>query len=179
MVKPRPKDAKYFNTDGIVTYRVEAKPEIEEEADAGRRYHLDHYWLDVAADDETVLLVRTNGNIIKLGYLINYGGSCEAQFFENPDVSADGTEATIYNVNRISTATTETQIFYDSTYDDTTGDRIAHTYLAGGTGPFRRGANTLLSRWRPKLNSDYIISVYNRSGGPINISITVEFTVLQ
>ena len=179
MVNPRPTDGKYFNSDGLVSYRVESKPEVEEEADAGRRFHIDHYWLDIASDDEAVMLVRTNGNIIKLGYVINYGGACEAQFFENPDVSDTGTEGTIYNVNRLSSATTEVQIFYDATYDDTTGDRIAHVPLAGGTGPFRRGASTILSRWRPKLNSDYIISVYNRSGGPINIGITVEFTVVQ
>jgi hypothetical protein len=100
---------------------------------------------------------------------------CDFYVYENPTYTG-GTARTVYNLSRSSSNTPDLVVSEDPTVT-ANGTQIEYQYLAGsGGGPVGQGASgistdDLPTEWILKPNEDYLIRLYNNSGGAIDADL--------
>lgn len=92
----------------------------------------------------------------------------EVFFYEDAVIDVSGNSLTLINYNRITTNTASTEIYYSPTIN-TSGNEILHAYIPVSTSahPLSTSAGTAEEDtfWILKPNTNYLLQVFNRSGG--------------
>jgi hypothetical protein len=138
---------------------------------------IDHFFTHAGAtfsssDTDTVtqgtfkdfLLITPASNEI---HLINWHftstqASAEIVLYESPTTSADGSALTLYNKNRTSVKTSDTQLFEDPTVS-VVGTQLEHDIIAGGKQSGGGNFNETGEEWVLKVNTKYLIRYNNNA----------------
>ena len=79
-------------------------------------YNISYRFEDTANDETEKFLIRvTAGKILAVDLEFDFGGAWDIDIYENPTVTAQGTEVIGYNVNRRDTSTINSRFFYTPT----------------------------------------------------------------
>ena len=132
--------------------------------------------------DETVsnnaslnILIDCNGASPHTRIMCQVGGDCHFRLFENPTVSANGTEITPVNRNRYSPNTATTDLYKDPTV---TGDGtlISELISPGGTILVSTGGDSsMFEEFILHKDRTYLARITNISGISQPISMELEF----
>ena len=134
----------------------------------GNSYRTSHLFSSVANDASANVYIKT-GNYVVAGKSKYYvTKSCEIFFYESGIIDSSGSALTLINYNRNSANTPTTEVYYTPTIE-TSGNEILHAYItvASSGSPIATSAASAEEDtfWLLKPNTNYIITIWNRSGG--------------
>ncbi len=119
---------KFTNDD----YYIKQVDHNHERVHHGDYFEFHDYIADLDNEATKVYLFKTGDKEVHATLSAEAIGEVKADIYEEATITADGTEATSINMNRVSTKTTETGIFKDPTVTDN-GNLIIARYLLGST----------------------------------------------
>lgn len=130
---------------------------------------------ELGNDTSFDMLVSTSTKIPHLFGTVSVGGDAEILWYEGTTTTDDGTEITVYNMNRNSSEAPVEDVFYTPTID-TIGTLLQHVFTPGGSGPQAGGGATRnTSEWLLKPSTKYLLRVTNRSGSAYMLSVHFEW----
>lgn len=131
------------------------------------------------ADDATlVFLVKVGAtNDAHIVWDAASGGEGQIQFFEGPDVSADGTPLLEANMNRGSSGVAEVTTFHTPTIGGGgNGTELLDMLLPGGTHPRAQGSVARPgTEWVLAKSTNYLLIITNRAGSAQQVSAHLQW----
>ena len=141
-------------------------------------------WTLTAADDAPVadnasggLFFSTCNKELHMTFQVLGGGDAEMHLHEAVAPCADGTAASIYNLNRSASQVTTVIGTTCPTLDPTDkGTMLARVFIPGGTGPKSGGGGRSdLTEWILAASQTYLIMAVNRAGANKPMTITSQW----
>ena len=166
-------------TSVSVDPKVRAFKSIEtehSEIHEGETYICSHFYSQVADDANADLRITLGSNKeLHITITVAVAGDGEILLYEGTTYTVAGTDVVIYNRDRTSSNSSDPTCRHTPT-TDVLGTELFHGYAPGGTkkeaiGSVRRTAQ----EWIFQKSEDYLVRFTNRSGGPIDVSIEVEY----
>jgi len=141
----------------------------------GNTYRVCKLVEDVANDASFIYLIKVGAKYSHLTANLSCEGKCYAYFYEAPTTSADGTALAEINMNRASTKTNTTNVFYAPTVSDN-GIPLCEILINGGTGPQSIGSEVRQdTEFVMKPNTNYLIVCTNKAGLAKDINVNVQW----
>ena len=142
----------------------------------GKGYRAAHRFTAVADNASKDVLVqvgatKTPHTLI----LVSNEGDSHLDIYEGTTISSSGSALGVFNKNRQSSGTSETNIFHTPTVSST-GTVINNIFLPGGRKNSATGNNSLSqSEWMLKKSTNYLVRITNKSGAVIDMSTEIEY----
>lgn len=106
-------------------------------------------------------------------YSISATAECQIFLYEEPTVSANGSETSNYNHNRNNSTANAVLIYHQPTVSS--AGTMLEELKIGGTGGNKQGSNLASDRWILKSNTKYLIKVIsNASANKVTHTITLD-----
>ncbi len=144
------------------------------EVHEGESFEASYFTLSLANNSSIDFRLPTGNKYCHFVFDCSCGGNAEVQFYASANL-AGGTPLTAWNMNRPS-ANTATLNVYHTPAVIGTGTLVYNAALPGGKGPNAGGGvarqNT---EWILKLNTVYLLRLFNRSGSAQPSSIVVQW----
>jgi hypothetical protein len=146
---------------------------IEDKLRKGEVGCFGYFWSNIANEDSAYMLIKIDA--IRPHLLFEYSVEGDATFhlYEEPTITDNGVQLSMYNHNRNFPDTALLIPFRDPTASSN-GTELSVKYLPGGTKNDPGLLVPLGFEWVLKPNTDYLLRVNNISGGAIDTSITAE-----
>lgn len=143
----------------------------------GKLFHTSYlvpHGSEITNDATANILFVTAGSSAHSIFTVNTAGDTEIHITEGVAVTANGVELPRYSNNRIAD-TTSLSIPYVTPVEVTGGTELGQgVYIAAGSGGNASGGNeTFDHEIMFKPNTNYLISITNRSGGAIQFSMEI------
>lgn len=142
----------------------------------GKAYSISHIFENIAKDTERLILVKV-GDTLPLHPIIvvNFGGQAFVYLYENPTIVTNGTPLAIYNLNRTSSNTADSQVFYGATVSAYGTLQLSSVFLPAGAGVRSVGGTIESPHYVWAKETDYLIRIINKSDATQNGSIEIYF----
>lgn len=164
--------ALHTNKEGAITLDY-----IHEKLHEGGVFLASHYFSAVANTASASVLLVTGPIAVHLVGTVQAGGQARIRIYEGAVASSVGTVLPSYNLNRVSTRTLNTKLYYTPTVaGGSEGTLIYDSMSAAGKGPqagggdLRRGSEYIL-----KADTTYYFVITNTSGNAQNYAIELEY----
>lgn len=106
----------------------------------------------------------------------NAGGDCEARWFEDTTVSANGSEIPSTNHARYSSNEALTKVYSTPTITDDGNEQTDGRFIPGGSGPLAGGGTSSFNNEVVlKADTTYLFRITNRSGQGIILSFNLDW----
>ena len=134
-----------------------------------KEFYCTYRWADVADDASIYLHIKVDSTNSAHGYfIVEAGGKCFVDLYENPTTTGDGTGLTELSMNRETIGTPVTTLFRDPTVS--ADGTILEYGLLGTAGKFTMaGGDVSGAYWMLKPNEQYVLKITNKSGAAIDI----------
>lgn len=150
---------------------------IHERIHKNEMFSATHYDASVADDASVDMLFQVDSSMsAHLAYVVRAGGDAEILFYEDPTFSNAGTAVSAINRMRINPETSLHTITHGPTISDA-GDLLESQFLPGGSGFFFTPGSegSMFKEFVLAPGEDYLLRVFNRSGGSTTISIQLDW----
>lgn len=140
---------------------------------SGKSYGVSHIFTGVLNGASGDLLISAPADFnLSIRFEFDAGGNAESLVFEEPTVSANGTEITPRNRNRTFPDASGVQVFHSPTVTDP-GLELLDTFVPGGTGGNAAGGDDSTRVFVLAAGKSYLVRLTNRSGTTGDLSISV------
>jgi len=125
---------------------------------------------EVTNDGSRDFLIRVQSEHAHMRISLSVGGNCELYLYEGPEVLGSGAQIAVLSKNRDPTGNPGTLVYHTPNLG-LIGTLLGVWFVPGGSGPRATGGDWGDTHWILRANTDYAISVTNRSGGAIQFSL--------
>ena len=142
-----------------------------------KQFFVSHRWTNVPDGTAKYLHFKTPSTMVDLVFTTMVSGEVLIDLFENPSLSDDGTELSIFCTNRENPTTTEAKAYIDPSV--TSEGTCIETTVIGSPGKFTLtgGIAAGYGYWYLKSNTSYLSKIKNVSGSTTDIAVAVTFFV--
>lgn len=169
-----------ITNDGRAQVDSDTTSNIERNLVSGKMFSVRRLVPIVADDNYLQLLLYTGTSGVTFNSKVAYiavnpacGGDAILEIYENPTVTASGTQLDIYDKNRRLTTTPNSTAFHTPTVT-ASGTRLCHRLAPDGA-VICEGGIVTDSPWALKANEDYLISLKNVSGNATSASLALTW----
>jgi len=144
-----------------------------------KQFFASYRWLNVTDGAAKYLHFRTPSTMVDIVFTAEVCGKAWVDLFENPSLSNNGTEISIFCTNREDPATTEAKVYRDPSV--TSEGTCIETALIGTPGKFTLtgGLSVGYGYWYLKSNASYLSKITNKAGSASDIGAALTFFITE